>query len=121
MPAQSVLDSFGSHFGKETNARWEKTGQLNYQATFKQNGHAVTVSFDGRGKWLKTEKELLPSELPSVVISTIVGAYRGSSIHKAFQVDRENRTYRIILKERRHLSTVELTADGVIISKLSSE
>ena len=38
--------------------------------------------FDENGRWIKTETELLSSELPSVMVKTVVGAYKGNSIFK---------------------------------------
>jgi hypothetical protein len=116
-PSQAVITSFETRFGKESGASWEFSGQISYEATFKRDHHAIKAYFDKNGNWLKTESELPSSELPSVV-KTIAGAYRGNSISKVLLVEKpdESTTYRLFLKDGRHLSTIDLTADGVILN-----
>ena len=117
-PTPAVITSFKAHFGKEPKARWEISGQSSYEASFKQDHHAIKAYFDKNGNWLKTESELSSSELPSVVVKTIAGAFNGNSISKVLLIEKsgEATTYRLFLKSGRHLSTVDLTTDGVILN-----
>jgi hypothetical protein len=117
-PSHEVVTSFETRFGKGSGARWEISGQTIFEARFKRNHHAIKAYFDKKGNWLKTESELSSSELPSVVVKTIAGAYKGNNISKVLLVEKpgESSTYRLFLKSGRQLSTIDLTTDGVILN-----
>jgi len=97
--------------------RWESLGQDSIQASFLLDGHPTTAYFDGKGNWLRTETELLPSEVPAVIISTVTGAFHGRSIAKTLQIDESGKEliYRLYLKKGRQVSTVDLNTHGVIL------
>jgi hypothetical protein len=118
MPTPSVITNFEAHFGKELKASWKISGQSNYEASFNKDHHDIKAYFDKSGNWLKTESELSSSELPSVLVRTIAGAYKGNSISRVLVVEKsgEETTYRLFLKSGRQLSTVDLTTDGVILN-----
>jgi hypothetical protein len=117
-PTPAVIASFEMKFGKDRDVRWKISDQSDYQAVFNQDQHPVVVYFNKNGNWLKTETELLSSELPAVILRTIVNAFKGNSIRKAYQVEKpdEGKTFRLILKSGRQLSTIDLTTDGVILN-----
>jgi hypothetical protein len=116
-PAPAVLTSFESLFGKNTRVSWEVTDRKTYLASFTHDGHPAKSYFDESGKWLKTETELISSELPPVIVKTVVGAYNGSTIFKSFQVeDPESGTiYRLTLKRGRQVTDIRLSAGGVML------
>jgi hypothetical protein len=86
-------------------------------ASFTISGHPSKSYFDGDGMWIKTETELISSELPSVIVKTVLGAYKGSTISKSLKIDEiEKETiYRLSLKSGGNISEVELTPGGVIL------
>jgi len=114
---QPVLSGFEASFGKVKKTQWELTIQHEYRASFIRDGHPSEAYFDPQGILLKTQTELLSSELPSVIVSTVNGAFRGSSIAKAFQIDEPGKDmiFRLHLKTGRKVSYVDLNADGVIM------
>jgi hypothetical protein len=117
-PSPPVLTSFESRFGKEIRTQWEFTGQKIFMASFQLAGRPVNAFFEEKGKWLKTETELRSSELPAVIVKTVTGAFKGSSIHKSLQVDDPDNgiTYRLSLKRGGKITEVGFTSGGVIIS-----
>jgi|WetSurMetagenome_2_1015567.scaffolds.fasta_scaffold115904_2 hypothetical protein len=117
-PAQAVLTSFETQYGKEQGVQWELSGDTISMASFKYDGHPVKAYFEKKGNWLKSETELSSSEIPEVVIKTVVNAYRGSSIYRTLQVDEsgKGRTYRLSLKSGRQVSLVCFSSDGVIVA-----
>ena len=118
VPPQIVRSAFETHFGKEAATRWEVSNEGFYSALYSRDGHAFLSCFDRQGNLLKTEKELISSELPPVVIKTVVGAFPGNTVTKALQVDSANREtiYRLMLKRKRIRSTVDLSQSGVILT-----
>jgi hypothetical protein len=115
-PPQIIQSNFETRFGRNDDVIWKASGQDEFQASFTRDGHPTNASFDGQGNWLRTETELLPSEVPSVIISTVTGAFHGSGITKAIQIEASGKDmiYRLILKKGRQLSTVDLNTQGVI-------
>lgn len=122
-PSSTVVASFESRFGMNLKTQWKKSGQSNYKASFNRNRHLTEAYFDVNGRWLKTESELLSSELPLVVVKTIVGAFKGSAIHKALRVEKsgEGTTYRLTLKTGSRLSIIDFSSDGVILNNTVSK
>ena len=116
-PPQTILTNFETMFGKKTDIRWENPAQDIFQASFTRDGHPTSASFDGQGNWLKTETELLPSEVPAVIISTVAGAFHGRSITRALKIEESNKEliFRLFLKKGRQVSTVDLNTQGVIM------
>lgn len=116
-PPQTVVKNFETLFGKHADVRWESPGQDIFQASFIREGHPATAYFDGQGSWMKTETELMPSEVPSVIISTVSGAFRGAGITKALQIAEPGKEeiFRLFLKRGGQISTVDLNTSGVIM------
>jgi hypothetical protein len=116
-PTPQVLGSFESKFGRNISPKWELSSDNLYVADFTLSGHPARSYFNTDGKWIKTETELLSSELPSVIVRTVLGAYRDYSITKSVKIDEgEKETiYRLSLKRGNKTTEVELTSAGVIL------
>ncbi len=116
-PSSKVIASFESKFGKDISATWELSSDKSCVGTFTISDHPAKAYFDENGRWIKTETEFLSSELPSVIVKTVLGAYKGSTISKSLQIDEfEKETiYRLSLKRGGNLTEVELTSGGVIL------
>ncbi|HJZ39560.1 MAG TPA: PepSY-like domain-containing protein [Bacteroidales bacterium] len=115
---EAAQRSFVSRYGTDKEVQWKKTGENDYQAVF-QSGHQPAVAFyDRNGNWLKTETELKSNELPLVIVETVKNAFRGSSISKSFQVEKNSgeNTFLISLKRGNRVREVELSSGGVILS-----
>ncbi len=116
-PSPEVIASFESKFGKDISAKWELSSDKTYVANFTTSGHPSKSYFDENGVWIKTETEFLSSELPSVILQTVLGAYKGSTISKSLKIDEiEKETiYRLSLKRGGNITEVELSSGGVIL------
>ena len=116
-PSSKVIASFESKFGKDVSTTWELSSDKSYVANFTISGHQAKACFDENGRWIKTETEFISSELPSVIIKTVLGAYKGSTISKSLKIDEfEKETiYRLSLKRGGNITEVELTPGGVIL------
>ena len=116
-PSSRVFASFESKFGKDISAEWELSSDKLYVATFTTSGHPSKSYFDENGVWIKTETEFLSSELPSVILQTVLGAYKGSTISKSLKIDENEKEtiYRLSLKRGGNITEVELTSGGVIL------
>jgi hypothetical protein len=116
-PSPKVIASFESRFGKEISVKWELSSDKIYAASFSASGHPSKSYFDENGEWIKTETEFLSSELPSVILQTVLGAYKGSTISKSLKVDENEKEtiYRLSLKRGGNITEVELTSGGVIL------
>jgi hypothetical protein len=116
-PSSKVIASFESKYGKDISAKWELSSDKSYVASFTASGHPSKSYFDENGVWIKTETEFLSSELPSVIVQTVLGAYKGSTISKSLKIDETGKEtiYRLSLKSRGKITDVELTPGGVIL------
>jgi len=116
-PSSKVIDSFELKFGKDVSATWELSSDKSYVANFAISGHPAKAYFDENARWIKTETEFISSELPSVIVKTVLGAYKGNTISKSLKIDEfEKETiYRLSLKRGGNITEVELTSGGVIL------
>ncbi len=116
-PSPEVNASLESKFGKDANAKWELSADRSYIAKLNVSGHPVKAYFTENGKWIKTETELISSELPSVIVKTVLGAYKGSSISKSLLIDESGKesVYRLSLVRGGKRTEVDLTTGGVIL------
>lgn len=116
VPPDAVKASFDSRFSDAGSVNWEN-GESDFQAVFSDQGHVVTAFFTKEGTWIKTETEMISSELPTVVVKTIVGAFPGNSVTKAARVDSaDNQTYyRLNIRRKDKNAVVRLSTGGVIL------
>jgi hypothetical protein len=117
IPSSKVITSFESKFGKNISTKWELSSDKSYVANFTFSGHPAKSYFDENGRWIKTETEFLSSELPTVLVKTVLGAYKGSTISKSLKIDETEKEtiYRLSLKSGGSITDVELTPGGVIL------
>jgi hypothetical protein len=116
-PSPAAIASLESRFGKDASAIWELSADKSYIANMTVSGHPVKAYFTGNGSWIKTETELLSSQLPSVIVQTVLGAYKGYKISKSLLVDENEKEslYRLSLKKGGQITDVVLTTGGVIL------
>jgi hypothetical protein len=116
-PSPAAKASQESKFGKDSKAKWELSADKSYIANLTISGHPVKAYFSENGKWIKTETEFLSSELPSVIVKTVLGAYKGFTISKSLLIDENGKesVYRLSLKRGGRITEVELSTGGVIL------
>ncbi len=116
-PPVAVANAFASRFSEAGKVQWDSTGN-EYRAAFNEAGHPVTAFFTPDGSWIKTETEMISSELPSVVVQTIVGAFPGNTVMKTARVDSAGNVtyYRLDIRRKNNASVVRLSTGGVILT-----
>lgn len=60
----------------------------NYEAEFILNGTETSACFDASGKWMQTETEINPGELPMPVMEYLGKNFKGKTIREADKVNR---------------------------------
>jgi hypothetical protein len=116
-PSPEVFASFETRFGKDVNTNWELSPDKSYVANLTISGHPIKAYFEANGRWVKSETEFISSELPSVIVKTVLGAYRGYTISKSLKIDEieKETVYRLSLKRGGNITDVDLTPGGVIL------
>jgi hypothetical protein len=117
IPSPEVLASYETRFGKDVNANWELSSDKSFVANLTISGHPVKAYFEENGRWIKSETEYISSELPSVIVKTVLGAYKGYNISKSLKIDEieKETVYRLSLKRGGNITEVDLTPGGVIL------
>ncbi len=66
-----VTKAFQAKFPHAQNVKWEMEENSEWEAEFKTKGEKLSACFDGSGKWIKTEKEIKNTDLPSDVKNSL--------------------------------------------------
>lgn len=116
-PSPEVLASFETKFGKDMPANWELSSDKLYIASMTTSGRPAKAYFDENGKWFKLETEYISSELPAVIVKTVLGAYKGYNISKSLKIDETGKEtfYRLSLSRGGNITEVDLSPGGVIL------
>ncbi len=77
-PSRAVLTNFHDMYPTIASVSWEwdKEDQ-EWEASFKDRGQEIAVSYDQEGNWLETEKEIAQSDIPFFVRDLIEKRYPG--------------------------------------------
>jgi hypothetical protein len=116
-PPVAVASAFAARFSEADQVKWDSAGH-GYRAVFNAAGHPVTAFFAPDGNWLKTETEMITSELPSVVVQTIVAAFPGNTVMKTARVDSAGNVtyYRLDIRRKGKTTVLRLSSGGVILT-----
>jgi hypothetical protein len=116
-PPEQVKTAFSSQFSDAADVVWnaEESG---FRASFSRMGKPTKAYFTAEGTWVKTETELIASELPSVIVQTLFGAFPGKSVVTAAQVDSigSEPFYRLTIQRKGNSSVIRLSTGGVILT-----
>ncbi|MEO6719332.1 MAG: PepSY-like domain-containing protein [Ferruginibacter sp.] len=80
----AVRSAFGKQYPKVKPA-WEKENG-EYEAEFKQNGVAMSASFDPNGTMKESETGIKITDLPAAVLSYVKMHYKGKTIGEASKI-----------------------------------
>lgn len=89
---QSVIESFSCLYPSITNVSW-KVDDVNYAASFRLDGKAVSLVFDEYSNVIKVEHEIKLYELPLDVSHLISKEYSDWRIGKASHIDSNGTAY----------------------------
>ena len=74
--------TFKTKFPTVKSAVWEKEGDA-FEASFKQNGMAMSAVITPAGVWQETETDLPPGQLPAAVRATLARDYQAYEVQEA--------------------------------------
>lgn len=89
---QSVIESFSCLYPSITNVSWE-VDDVNYAASFRLDGKAVSLVFDEYANVIKVKNEIKLYELPLDVSHLISKEYSDWRIGKASHIDSNGTAY----------------------------
>lgn len=87
-----VVEAFNCLYPSMTNVAWDFE-DVNYSASFKLDGKAVSLLFDEYGNVIKVKNEIRFFELPPDVNQLISKEYAGWTIGKASHIDSSGTDY----------------------------
>jgi hypothetical protein len=87
-----VTNSFANLYPSVVAVEWDKEGKNEFEASFKDNGNNVTVTFEGNGTVLETETSITANELPQSVENYIAVNYSEFRITEAAKLSDANGT-----------------------------
>ena len=96
-----VTDSFVAKFPKASHVSW-KDKITGFQADFEQKNQKVKATFNSKGEWQKTEKQLLISKLPAAVNDGFnKSKYAAYTVREAVELDDHEKglMYKVVVKK----------------------
>lgn len=114
IPAQ-VLNSFNEKY-PGISVQWEKDVN-SYKAEFRLNGKDADAWFSTNGDWVRTEVDILKTDLPQVVVDAVQKAYEGYVIDDADWIETPSQNYYDVDIEKGGSADihVHVTTDGTIL------
>lgn len=79
---EAVRIAFSKRFAGVDDPRWEKE-KGKYEATFRQDGQKTSATWDDKGNWLETEREISVKSLPADALLYIEQHYSGRNARAA--------------------------------------
>jgi len=115
----AVKQSFQKQFPTAKSVTWEKEGENEIEAEFKNGSIEQSAEFDKDGRWLSTETEIKESELPAAVRSLIAKDFQGYKISESEKIEKANKeiSYEVEVEKEKSEYEVNISADGKLISK----
>lgn len=84
---EAVTKAFAAKFPKVTKVDFDKEGNGEYEAEFKENGVGMSANFSATGDWVETESEISVDKLPATVVAAIKKAHPKSKIVGAARIE----------------------------------
>ncbi|MGG9963840.1 PepSY-like domain-containing protein [Ferruginibacter sp. SUN106] len=71
--------------------KWEKEdGQ--YEASFKQDGHSVSATYEATGSFTESETDIKVAELPANILAYVKAHYKGKTIKEGAKITKADGT-----------------------------
>jgi len=120
---EEVLSACVLKYGDIKNAAWTSVADTVFVSSFVLERHAVSAFFDRTGRWLKSETELRSSELPLVVVQTVINVFGGRKIKMArlVYINNADPVYILSLKRGGKVEEITLSTGGVVLEDRSEK
>ena len=95
-----VTDSFDEKFPKASHVSWKDKITV-FQADFEQKNQKVKATFNSKGEWQKTERQLLVTKLPGTVNDGFKKSkYAAYTVRQALEIDDHEKglLYKVVVK-----------------------
>jgi len=115
-----IKQAFQARFPDVKQVEWKIKADKNYEAEFTLKGTGIAAKFDPAGKWLETESEILPSELPKPVRTTVRKQFKGYEVVETQNLQRWNEKpliYELHLENAKEIVKAQFSADGAILNQ----
>ncbi len=83
-PPAAAVTSFNGMFKNVEELKWKKEKSGAWEAEFEMNEVEMSAVFSAEGKWLETETEIKPAELPAPVRA----ALKGKRVKEAAKIEK---------------------------------
>jgi hypothetical protein len=111
--------AFAMKFPAATGIKWGSESKTEFEAEFKLNGKEMSANFDPQGKWLETESELSPKELPAAVATAVKTSNPGCAVKEAAKVETPaGTTFEVVIKMGKDGYELVLSPDGKLVKKV---
>lgn len=114
-----IMVAFKQKFPNITSSNWKAGKSGRYISSFSNSGVTTSAMFDKSGKWLETETEIKPADVPAGVqnsLSTDFAGYETTKIKKIETVDK-GESYNILITNGKSTIEARYGADGKLINK----
>ena len=114
----AVTKAFQAKYPDAQHVEWEMEENNEWEAEFKANGEKLSACFDESGTWLKTEKEMKKSDLPSSVKDSLDDKFKNYELEEVESLETPDfNGYEIELEQNETEIEIWVTASGKITIK----
>ena len=91
-----------------------------YEVNFTDKGFEMSANFDAMGKWLETETEIKPEDLPEKVTASVAKNFAGYRIAEVGKVEKPGTgvVYEMDLKKDKEGFEVQFSPNGDVLKKV---
>jgi len=118
-----VRNSFETKFGKTTNVKWKKIGEV-YVGRFSDSVSNFEIYFSENGELLASARYIPSSWLPQLISNSISTRFHGAAVAQALEFASEkNTSYYIVLSDNKNEFTVRAdnSGDVEVLTKTKSK
>lgn len=119
---QPVKAAFMKQFPKADHAHWGMESKTEYEVEFKQGNEDMSATYDTKGQWKETEKDIKADALPEAVRNTLASKYAGYKVKDISHLDTPKGTFYEADLEKGEVSMeVAFNADGTVSKETVEE
>jgi hypothetical protein len=114
----NVKTAFSKKFPNVTKMKWTAENGMEWEAEFNMEGKEYSANFDVNGMWKETEYEIIASDIPEVVSSTLFKEFEGYKISESVISETANgKVYEFELKKDGKKAEVSIDVNGNVIEQ----
>jgi uncharacterized membrane protein YkoI len=112
----AAKEHFYKQYPNATHIEWKQEGTDKYEAEFKQDHKHYTATYDAKGTFLESEKELTQEELPVAVLAAAQKIKPNAKLTEFAQIKRADKSvvFEVEIKDKKEKTDFLFTEDGVL-------